>query len=245
MGMTGCAPSDSDVAGVPAAIAFHRPFSRAEKAADAAVHATGVALALMGAPVLIVLAALLDGRTELIIAVSVYSVSMLAMFVCSGAYNLCPETRGAARAVLRRMDHAAIYVKIAGTQTPFAILVGGGHGFWLLAALWSGALGGAAARVFAPHRLQRLSILFYVALGWAGLALLFPGLLFGEDAQTLFGATAALMIVGGTIYTAGVGFFLWECLPFHNAIWHGFVLVATFVFYSAVIVEVSLRATLA
>ena len=243
--MTARAPIDRDVAGLPAAIAFHRPFSRAEKTADAAVHAVGVALGLMSVPVLIVLAVLLDGRAELVAAVSIYGVSLLAMFLCSGAYNLCPETRVAARALLRRLDHAAIYVKIAGTQTPFAILVGGAQGFWLLAALWSGALGGAAARGVAPHRLQRISVLFYVVLGWAGLSLLFPGLLFGDGAQSLATATAVLMMIGGAIYTAGVGFFLWERLPFHNAIWHGFVLVATFVFYSAVIVEVSLRAALA
>lgn len=242
--MTRRASHDGDVAVLPAAIAVHRPFSRAEKTADAAVHAAGLALGLMGVPVLIVLAVLLDGRGALIAAVSVYGASMLAMFVCSGAYNLCPETWVAARARLRRLDHAAIYVKIAGTQTPFAILIGGGHGFWLLAALWSGALGGAAARIVAPHRLQRISVLFYVGLGWAGLSLLFPGLFFGEDAQSLASATAVLMVVGGAIYTAGVGFFLWERLPFHNAIWHGFVLVATFVFYSAVVVEVSLRAAL-
>ncbi|MFT7183508.1 MAG: hemolysin III, partial [Planctomycetota bacterium] len=183
--MTGHAIQDRDTVGTSAAIARSRPFTRAEKTADAAVHAAGVALALMGVPALIVLAVLLDGRATLVAAVSVYGVSLLAMFVCSGAYNLCPETRSVARAVLRRLDHAAIYVKIAGTQTPFAILVGGTHGFWLLAALWSGALGGVAARLFAPQRLQRLSILFYVALGWAGTSLLFPGLLFGDGAQSL------------------------------------------------------------
>ncbi|MGG7566467.1 PAQR family membrane homeostasis protein TrhA [Rhodovulum sp. DZ06] len=216
-----------------------RPLTRAEIAADAAVHAAGLVLALMGIPVMIVLAALLHGEGALIAAVSVYGAAMLAMFGCSAAYNLCPETRERARAVLRRFDHAAIYLKIAGCQTPFAVLVGGAWSGWALGAVWAGALGGAAAKLIAPHRLQRLSLLFYIALGWAGLALFFPG----AGAEPLAAATAILALVGGLTYTAGIGFFLWERLPFHNAIWHGFVVVATFTFYSAVITEVSLRAS--
>lgn len=214
-----------------------RPLTRAEKAADAAVHATGVTLALMGAPALIVLAALLDGRAELIAAVSVYGASLLAMLGLSGAYNTCPDGWDRTRAVLRRLDHAAIYVKIAGTQTPFAILVGGTGG-WALTLLWLGALGGVMVKLVAPHFLPKLSVLFYLGLGWAGTSLLIPGV--GETA--LNDLTVGLMVAGGALYTVGVAFFLWERLPFNIAIWHGFVLVATCVFYSAVTLEVSLRA---
>ena len=227
-------PAAAAVAGVRVG----RPLSRGELVADAAVHAAGIALSLMAIPVMIVIAALLHGDGALIAAVSVYGAAMLAMFGCSAAYNLCPETRAKARAILRRFDHAAIYLKIAGCQTPFAVLVGGAHVGWALLAVWAGAVGGAAAKLIAPDRLQRLSVLFYIALGWAGAALLFPA----ADSQPLDTATAILALVGGALYTAGVGFFLWERLPFHNAIWHGFVVVATFTFYSAVIVEVSLRA---
>ena len=221
------------------ALARARPLTRAEIAADAAVHAAGVALTLMAIPALIVLAALLHGGGAMIAAVSIYGAAMLAMFGFSAAYNLCPETRAKARAILRRFDHAAIYFKIAGCQTPFAVLVGGAHGGWTLAIVWAGAVGGAAAKLLAPTLLPRLSVLFYIALGWAGTMLLFPG----AGATPLSDATAVLALAGGAIYTLGVGFFLWERLPYHNAIWHGFVVVATFTFYSAVIVELALRAT--
>lgn len=216
-----------------------RQLSRAEIAADAAVHAAGLALTLMGIPALIVLAALLHGGAPIVAAVSIYGAAMLAMFGFSAAYNLCPETRERARAILRRFDHAAIYLKIAGCQTPFAVLVGGAHGGWTLLLVWAGAFGGAAAKLLAPSLMPRLSVLFYIALGWAGTMLLFPG----AGAIPLSNATAALALTGGAIYTLGVGFFLWEKLPYHNAIWHGFVVVATFTFYSAVIVELALRAT--
>jgi hemolysin III len=217
--------------------AVSRPLSRAERIADAAVHAAGIAFALMAAPVLIVLAALLDGRTEVVAAVAVYVATLVAMFVCSGAYNLCPETKAAARRVLRRLDHAMIYFKIVGTQTPFVVLVGGAGG-WALALLWLGALGGAAAKLLAPTLFPKVSILFYIGLGWAGMMMLMPD----PGREALSAPTMILLVTGGALYIGGVLFYLWDGLRFSKAIWHGFVLVATCVFYSAVIVEVSLRA---
>ena len=229
-----------EAAALPAA-AQGPAYTRAEKVADAAVHCVGVALALMGVPVMIVLAALLDGTGPVIAGVSVYAAGMLLMLGCSAAYHLLPAVKPAWGELLRRFDHAAIYLKIAATQTPFAVLIGGAGAAWVLGSVWIAALGGAVLRIFWPRGFRRLAVPFYLALGWAGLALFWPGA--GEASLGL--ATVILCAVGGVLYTLGVPFLLAERLRFHNAIWHGFVLVATFVFYAAVLAEMGLRAAAA
>ena len=195
---------------------------------------------------MIVLAALLDGTGPVIAGVSVYAAGMLAMLGCSAAYHLLPMVRPAWRDVLRRLDHAAIYVKIAATQTPFAMLIGGASVAWLLGSIWAAALGGALARIFWPRGFRRFALPLYLVLGWAGVAIFRPQLFSsGADFTLPETATVILVITGGALYTAGVGFFLAERLRFHNAIWHGFVLAATFVFYAAVLAEMGIRAAAA
>ncbi|MGM0584293.1 MAG: PAQR family membrane homeostasis protein TrhA [Pseudomonadota bacterium] len=215
------------------------PCTRAERIADGIVHALGVTLALMAAPVLITLAVLLDGSGPMIAGVSIYSVGLLLMLGCSAAYHLTPMPTW--REALRRLDHAAIYVKIAATQTPFAVMIGGAGAGWLLGSVWTAALGGAAAKLFWPHALRRLSMPLYLALGWAGVALVLPG----QDAVALDRSTVALVVVGGLLYTGGIAFLKAERLRFHNAIWHAFVLAATGVFYAAIAAEVGMRAAAA
>ncbi len=227
----------SSAAAVPAASAPPATpgCSRAERLADAAVHCTGVALAMLAAPVLVTLCAVFYGPGKEIAGVSIYVAGMLLMLGCSAAYHMIPTTTW--RVALRRMDHAAIYLKIAATQTPFAVLIGGSNTPLLLGTVWTAAIGGAAAKLFWFDRMDRLALPLYLALGWAGAALFWPG-----DGEGLAFATMTLVVVGGLLYTIGVGFFLARRLRFHNAIWHGFVLVATFVFYSAVMAEIGLRA---
>jgi hemolysin III len=191
----------------------------------------------MLAPMLIALGVVWDGTPGVVAALSIYALAMLAMFVCSALYHLWPEETW--RDLLRRFDHSAIYVKIAATQTPFALMVGGGKAFWIVAALWIAAAAGAAAKLLLPFALRRTSVALYLLMGWVGLMALIPA----ADGVALAGPTIVLAAVGGGLYTAGVAFFLWESLPYHNAIWHGFVLVATFVFYGAVLTEIGLRAS--
>ncbi|MFN3614358.1 MAG: PAQR family membrane homeostasis protein TrhA [Rubrimonas sp.] len=211
-------------------------YSRAERIADGAVHALGVLLALVSVPVLITLTAVFDGAAPTVAAVSIYGVAMVGMFAASAAYHLMPLE--AWREPLRRVDHAMIYIKIAATQTPFAVMVGGARGLFVLGLIWLAALAGAAAKALRPSRLVGpMSTALYLALGWGGLALVLPG----PDAIPLAPATVALIAAGGALYTAGVAFLLMRTLPFHNAIWHGFVLAATFVFYAAVLTEIVLR----
>lgn len=219
--------------------ALRRAPSTAEHVADAVVHVVGVVAALLSVPVLITLAATFRGDGPLVAAVAIYGTTLIAMLGFSASYNLASSLRlRADRALdwLRRLDHAAIYVKIAGTYTPFAVIAGGPVGRWLLIGVWSGAALGMLAKLLAPWGWERISVVFYLALGWAFV------LAAGPVAQALTGATLVLMAVGGGLYTVGVVFHLWERLPFQKAIWHLFVLSASFVFYAAVVVEITVGA---
>lgn len=211
--------------------AAHRPaYSAAEWRSDAVVHLAGLALALMAIPVLIVVTALLRGDAHALTGVSIYGAAMLAMIACSALYNMTP---GTARAWLyRRLDHSAIYIKIAGTYTPFALI--SGHGLTLTVGVWIAAALGVALKIASPERFRWLALALYLGMGWASVV----------AGQALFAVLPApvlsLMIAGGVLYTGGVVFYLWERLPFHNTIWHVFVLAATFCFYAAVVTLVVL-----
>ena len=208
-------------------------YSRAEYISDAVIHVSGVALALVGGPVLVTLAAVWIGEAGIVSAMVIYVVTLVAMLTCSALYNMITVQRWSD--TLRRIDQSAIYLKIAGTYTPFVALSGASAG-WFLAAIWSGALGGASLILFARGRVRFISLALYLGLGWAGV--LWGAEFMGE----LSGAGLILLVIGGSLYTAGVGFLLWERLPFHNTIWHVFVLAATGVFYAALLVELVTRA---
>ena len=213
-------------------------YSRSEVATDLAIHFVGVLAALVAVPVLVTLAAVWEERGVVIAAVSVYGASLIAMLSFSAGYNLL-SVRAAGRRVtemFRRLDHAAIYVKIAGTYTPYAVIAGGPVGRWLLIGVWGGAMLGILGKLFAPDRWASVSVVLYLALGWAFV------LAADHVSQAITWPTMLLIVIGGLLYTTGVIFHLWKALPFHNAIWHLFVLVATFVFYAALVVEISIGA---
>ena len=208
-------------------------YTKAEYVSDAVVHVSGVALALIGGPVLVTLAAVWIGKAGTVTAMAIYVVALVAMLTCSALYNMVRTPGWNDR--LRRIDQSAIYLKIAGTYTPFVVL-SGVHAGWFLAAVWSLAAGGASLILFARGRVKFLSIGLYLALGWAGV-------LWGAEFIHALGPSASLLLyLGGGLYTAGVVFLLWERLPFHNTIWHVFVLAATVVIYFALVVELVRRA---
>ncbi|MDU8946013.1 PAQR family membrane homeostasis protein TrhA [Ovoidimarina sediminis] len=207
-------------------------YTRPEYISDAVIHVSGIALALIGAPILVTLAAVWIGDSGIVTAMAVYAVSLVGMLTCSALYNMI--TRQDWNDTLRRIDQSAIYLKIAGTYTPFIALTGAQAG-WLLAGIWGMAIAGASMILFARGRVRVASIALYLGLGWAGIV-------GGADFLGQLSTPAfILLLVGGSLYTAGVAFLLWERLPFHNTIWHVFVLAATAVCYSALLVELVRR----
>ncbi len=206
-------------------------YSRAELVSDGVVHVVGLVLASVAVPVLIWTAVTVRGDWAAVSATAVYSVTLIAMLGCSAIYNMSRTDRWLP--ILKRMDHSAIYLKIAGTYTPVVALTGGA-GLPFLLAIWTAALSGAGLKIASPDRLRWMGLALYLGLGWAGVAL--GGGLF----EALSGPALALVVAGGLTYTAGVAFFLWNRLPFHNTIWHVFVLAATICFYAAIYLEVAM-----
>jgi hemolysin III len=208
-----------------------RVYTFAERLADGGVHAIGIGASVLGVAALMIAARNLPAGS--IVSLGVYGFGLVAVFACSACYHLASEAR--LKSILRRFDHAAIYVKIAGTYTPFAaIKMGDAAGFALLGAVWAITAFGATAKLLWPGRLVRTSYVLYLAQGWAIVAA------FGPFASAVSGRVLALLVVGGVTYTVGVIFHLWERLPFHNAVWHALVLVASACHFAAIVDAVGL-----
>lgn len=208
---------------------LHYP-TRLEKLVDGWLH--GVALVLLTFAVGVGLGlAILQGGLPMASAVAVYAVCVITMIGCSMAYNLTEQPER--KALLRRFDHAAIFLMIAGTYTPFTtIRFDGAWAISMTTLVWALALIGAAGKLFLPSIGKRAWIAFYVLLGWLVVAALGPML----EGVPLAGLI--LLAIGGALYTIGIPFYIWERLPFRRAIWHGFVIAAAGVHYAAVLTGV-------
>jgi len=209
----------------------HQDHDRAEFTADTLVHAVGCCLGLAGAAALLNVA--FNSATKAgLVSLVVYLFGLLSMLGLSAAYNILPYAK--VRLALRRLDHSAIYLMIAGTYTAvWAQMNSDAAPIVLLIAVWITAAIGIALKLLLPGRFDRLSLLLYLLLGWSG------GLAFGPIARALPSVSVWLLAAGGIIYTIGVIFHRWERLRFQNAIWHGFVLVAACCHYCAILYCVS------
>ncbi len=205
-------------------------YSLRERVADGIVHLLGVAGSLIAVSVLMA-AGIVALPLDATLSLAIYGVATIAMFGFSAAYHLIPVPDW--KLFLRKLDQAAIFLKIAATYTPFAVVkMGGFAGYTLFALVWAVAIAGATAKLFIKPRRDRFSIPLYLALGWAGLAAIQPLVL------AVPGDALALLGVGGVLYTVGVLFHLWRSLPYQNAIWHLFVLAGTACHFAAVTIAV-------
>lgn len=206
-----------------------RIYSEIEHRADAIIHVIGILFAINAS--LWLLAHVTDASTSVLVSVSVYCVGLLAMICFSAAYNLTPHHRPS-KQLLRRLDHAAIFIMIAATYTPFAAnRLGATTGDAILTAIWAIATFGVVMKLVWPHKFERTSIFVYIAMGWLIVTVMRP---LSASLATL---DFWLLVAGGLIYSAGVAFYVIERIPFHKAIWHGFVLCAAIVHFSAVASE--------
>lgn len=167
--------------------ALCRPYDRAELFSDALVHIAGLILAVVAVPVLITMTAVLRGDATGIVAVSIYGVTLITMLSASLAYNHISEPRW--QDALRRMDLSAIYLKIAGTVTPFGLLSGTGNTF--LAAMWTAAVVATATTFLRRRRSTALSVGIGLTMGWA---VVVGG---GEVIATTTWPVFGLMLTGG------------------------------------------------
>ncbi|MEJ0058776.1 MAG: hemolysin III family protein [Terricaulis sp.] len=219
----------SEAAPAPAHHSPHYP-TRAERIADGWVHGVGVVLAGLAAIVLLGLSLWRGGLSQAS-AITIYAVCLLIMLSVSAAYNMADS--GPKRTLLRRFDHAAIFLMIAGSYTPFTTQrFEGGWAIGMTIAVWALALFGAAGKIFLPGVSKKFWLALYVLLGWMVVIAI------GPLSDTVSLAGRILLAVGGSIYTLGVAIYVWERLPFRRAIWHCFVLAAAGVHYAAVLTGV-------
>lgn len=205
----------------------------AAKCADLVVHVLGLTLALVGGVVLLVLAVMAHSITA-VVGVSIYAAGLLAMLGFSTAYNFAHHAH---RPALRRLDHAGIFLMIAGSYTPFTIH--NLHGAWawsMTAIVWTIAATGAVLKLTLPRMPRKLSLALYLSLGWLVVVALKPMI------HSVAWYALVLLLAGGVLYSTGVVFYVNKKLKFARAIWHGHVVAAAATHWTAVLLGVVLAA---
>jgi hemolysin III len=202
------------------------------KCADLVVHVMGLTLALVGGIVLLTLA-VLGGSISQVVGVSIYAAGVVAMLAFSTAYNFAHHSY---RPVLRRLDHAGIFLMIAGSYTPFTINLPGAWGWGMTAAVWAIASLGALGKLFLTHIDRKFWVAVYLVLGWLVVVALKPMI------DSLAWYALALLVTGGVLYSTGVVFYVNKQLKFARAIWHGHVVAAAAAHWTAVLLGVVLAA---
>ena len=190
-------------------------------------HLGGALLATAGAAVLIVLASL-KGDPWRITAFAVYGASLVFLYTASTLYH---STRGRAKAVFRKIDHSAIYLLIAGTYTPFALVtLNGPWGWTLFGLVWGLAVVGIAQELLFARGARVPSLVIYLVMGWSAIAAVVP------LAESLGWTGLAWVAAGGVIYTAGIVFYVFDEKVRHfHGIWHLFVMGGSAIHYAAVL----------
>ena len=208
----------------------HYP-SPAARVADLVVHLVGLTLALFGGGMLLGLS-VSRGDVGVIVAVSVYATGLLAMLAFSTAYNFAlPRWQP----MMRRLDHAGIFLMIAASYTPFTTHTLTGAWAWAMtSAVWGLATLGALGKLFLPGLGRGFWVALYVGLSWLVLIAFRPMLAHGSWVALL------LLGIGGLVYTTGVLFYVQKRLKYFRAIWHGHVVAAAGVHWAAVLVGVVL-----
>ena len=202
-------------------------YSTAEEIANGITHGLGVVFSIAGLAILTAFASVF-GTVWHIVACSVYGVTQILMYTASTLYHSIPVPR--AKKFLRLLDHSAIYLLIAGTYTPFALVnLRGPWGWSILIAIWGLAIAGIALQSKLIRLSKLVTALPYVAMGWVAVIAVKPLL------EAVAPGGLWLLVLGGLAYTAGTLFYVWKRLPFHHAIWHGFVLLGSVLHFFSIL----------
>jgi hemolysin III len=207
----------------PAAVAH----DSADQVGSAVIHGLAFVLSIAGLTALVAKAAMYGGPLA-VFASALYGATLVFLYAASTLYHGVRHPR--AQGVLRTLDHMGIYWLIAGTYTPFALVVMPGKwGLISFGTMWVIAIMGSVLELGILKRHHRAAVALYVAMGWAAIAAFKP------LAAHLPTAGLVLLIAGGVAYTAGVPFYLAKRLPFHHSVWHLFVLAGSVLHYLAVL----------
>ena len=205
-------------------------YSTGEEIANSIIHGLGIVLAIAGLGLLTAFASL-RGDAWHIVSCSIFGATLIILYTTSTLYHAIPDPR--AKAVLRVLDHSAIFLLIAGTYTPFSLVsLRGPWGWSIFGVVWGIAVLGIIFKVTMLRRWAVISVVLYLLMGWVIII----------AARPLMSALApgglALLLAGGLAYTAGIIFYAWRKLPYHHAIWHAFVLAGSICHFFAVLLFV-------
>lgn len=191
-------------------------YSTSEEIAHAVTHGIGCLLSVAGLVILVMEAARREDTWD-VVSGAVFGSTLVMLYLASTVYHAITHDR--AKMVLKRIDHAAIYLLIAGSYTPICLgPLRGPWGWSLFGVVWGLGLAGAITDVATGRRFKWLSLGVYLLMGWLGVTALQPMLANLEPKSLIWLGS------GGLFYTGGVAFYLWKRLPWHHAIWHVFVL---------------------
>lgn len=202
-------------------------YTRKEEIANAVTHGIGALLSLSALAVLVVFAAL-NGDARHVVSFTIFGVTMLLLYVSSTLVHSFPE--GKVKDLFEIFDHASIYLFIAGTYTPFTLVVlRGALGWTLFGVVWGIALAGVVFKAFFTKKFLFTSTLLYIAMGWIVIIAWKP-LTAALSPEGLW-----LLVAGGVAYTIGTVFYVWRGFPFHHMVWHLFVLAGSVLHFFAVL----------
>jgi hemolysin III len=201
-----------------------------EEFANTITHGFGLVLSIIGFVVLLGLA-ISRGGGMLIASCVVYGISLVTLYAASTIYHSTISLE--IKRKLQLIDHCCIYLLIAGSYTPFGLVILGGRlGQNLLVLIWAIAIVGIVSKIFLRDRFPALSVVSYLAMGWLGVFAVQPLL------AALGVMPIALAVAGGIAYSLGVIFFAWHRIPHNHAIFHVFVLAGSVLHYLAVVIYV-------
>ncbi|MBE0604156.1 MAG: hemolysin III family protein [Deltaproteobacteria bacterium] len=204
-----------------------RPQSAGEEIANSVSHGAGLAASLVAAPFLVYSASLRGGAAS-VAGAAVFAGSMILLYLSSTLYHALRGER--VKSVFRVLDHAAIFLLIAGTYTPFTLgVLRGPWGWTLLALVWGLAFAGIALTAAGGVRYPKISMALYLAMGWLVVAAVKPMWL------RMPAGGLALLAAGGIAYTAGTAFYAAKRLRYAHFIWHLFVIAGTSCHFAAVL----------
>ena len=202
-------------------------YSAGEEIAHSVTHGIGLLLSVIGLATLVVYASLY-GDAWHIVSSSIYGATLIALYSASTLYHAI--TTPDIKKVLQKIDHAAIFLLIAGTYTPFTLVnLRGGWGWTLFGMVWSIAIAGMIFELTVKRRYKGISIALYLGLGWLIMIAIGPVI----DSVATGGLV--LLLAGGLCYSLGVIFYAWKTLLYHHAIWHLFVLAGSALHFFAVL----------
>lgn len=210
--------------------AVYKVFSLREEIAHAISHGIGILLSVIALTILVAVS-VRDGGVRHVVGSAVFGTTLIILYVTSTLYHSVTHPRF--KPVLRKLDHTAIYLLIAGTYTPLTLVtLHGPWGWGILTANWLLAVAGIIHAWSRWSRYRAVAHVLYVLMGWLILIAVVP------LSHALQVGGLVLLVLGGVVYTSGLAFYAWRRLPYNHLVWHLFVLTGSVLHFFAILLYV-------